>query len=136
MVTLKLPLHVALTVTDLDRADWFYGQVLGLVRVERSLSFPGIWYQLGHFQIHLMAVERGMPGGPEPALLHPSTHPKWGRNPHLAFAVADLVTAQARLEAADCPIQISTSGRAALFTRDPDGNVIELSQVGNVECQT
>lgn len=120
MIELTAPLHVALAVTNLERAEEFYGQVLGLQPVERALNFPGAWYQVGGFQIHLMAVE-----GVLPSTGH---HPKWGRHPHIALAVADLNAAQKALQQAHCPVQMSASGRAALFTQDPDGNVIELSQ--------
>jgi glyoxylase I family protein len=54
---------------------------------------------------------------------------KWGRNPHLAIGVADLEAAKAHLIAHGCEVQLSASGRAALFTQDPDGNVIEITQV-------
>ena len=54
---------------------------------------------------------------------------KWGRNPHVAFTVTDLDAAKNQLIAHNCPIQISASGRAAFFTQDPDGNIIELSQL-------
>jgi catechol 2,3-dioxygenase-like lactoylglutathione lyase family enzyme len=114
-------LHTAVLVTDLSRAEMFYGQVLGLPKVERSLRFPGAWYQLGHVQIHLIQAERVHPDHVDPQ--------RWGRNPHLALGVKDLEAARAQLAAHDCPIQLSASGRAALFTQDPDGNVIELSQI-------
>ena len=40
--------HVALTVTDMARATWFYGEVLGLKPVQRPpFDFGGAWYQLG-----------------------------------------------------------------------------------------
>jgi len=122
MIEPTAPLHVALAVTNLERAAQFYGKVLGLQPVERVLNFPGLWYQVGNFQVHLMAVEGVIP----PA----AQSPKWGRNPHLALAVPDLAAAQAILQQAQCPVQRSASGRLALFTQDPDGNVIELSQVG------
>ena len=51
---------------------------------------------------------------------------KWGRNPHLALAVDDLEAMKARLTEKGYPFQSSSSGRAALFTKDPDGNIIEL----------
>lgn len=114
-------LHSAILVTDLERADHFYGTVLGLPHVNRQLKFPGIWYQLGPYQIHLIVTSQGRPNPIDPQ--------KWGRNPHLAFSVADLETAKKRLDAAGCPIQLSSSGRVALFTQDPDGNIIELSQM-------
>lgn len=115
------PLHTALLISDLAQAEHFYGTILGLEKVERVLKFPGLWYQVGTYQIHLIL---------QPHVSHSFTDPnKWGRNQHLAFAVADLNAAQAQLLAHQCPIQKSASGRAALFTQDFDGNVIELSQV-------
>lgn len=112
-------LHTAVLVSDLARAEHFYGTVLQLPRVERVLKFPGAWYEVAGYQIHLIVAEPG-----EPHVLPE----KWGRDRHLAFAVTELETAKAHLLAHGCPVQASASGRAALFTQDPDGNVIELSQ--------
>jgi catechol 2,3-dioxygenase-like lactoylglutathione lyase family enzyme len=114
-------LHTAILVTNLDRAMHFYGTVLGLEKVDRPLKYPGVWYQLGDIQVHLMVDET--------LSLSLQNPEKWGRNPHLALAVTDLESAKAHLIEQGCPIQLSASGRAALFTQDPDGNVIELSQV-------
>lgn len=114
-------LHTAILVSDLPRSEHFYGTVLGLVKVERELRFPGAWFQIGDYQIHLIA---DTPISPERAL--PS---KWGRDRHIAFAVTDLDAAKTQLESHGCPLQLSASGRAALFTQDPDGNVIELSAI-------
>lgn len=113
-------LHAAILVSDLAKADVFYGEVLGLPKVERSLNFPGIWYQIGAVQVHLMQNDHYAPPVPVPQ--------KLGRNPHLAFTVKDLDSAKAKLLAHGCVVQPSSSGRAALFTQDPDGNVIELQQ--------
>jgi glyoxylase I family protein len=113
-------LHTAILVSDLDKAEQFYGDVLGLPKVSRELRFPGAWYEAAGYQIHLMVGT--------PAQLH--NLEKWGRNGHIAFAVADLDLAKAHLLAHNCPIQMSASGRPALFTQDPDGNVIELSCLG------
>ena len=114
--------HVALLVSDLARAEQFYGEVLGLEKVTRAaaLRFPGTWYQIGAQQLHLI-VHSGW---------HASTpnSEKWGRNPHLALAIADFTALKTRLQAADVPLQMSASGRAALFVCDPDGNILELSQ--------
>jgi glyoxylase I family protein len=120
MISIQAPLHVALNVSDLARAEQFYGGVLGLEPVERPLKFPGSWYQVGPFQLHLIVAE-GWRTEPH--------HSTWGRNAHIAFAVTDLATTRAALTAAHCPIQASASGRTALFTQDPDGNIIELTQV-------
>ncbi len=113
-------LHTAILVSDVAKAEPFYSEILELPKAERSLKFPGIWYQVGDYQIHLIedqnwkAVE--------------SNAEKWGRNPHLALAVDDLETMKTRLREAGYPFQASSSGRSALFTKDPDGNIIELNQ--------
>ena len=112
-------LHSAVLVSDLERAEFFYGTVLGLPKVDRTLKFPGVWYQVGAYQIHLI-VDLNLQ-------VNLQNEEKWGRNPHLAFSIDNLEAAKARLESSGFSVQTSASGRAALFTRDPDGNVIELS---------
>ncbi|OKH54019.1 VOC family protein [Scytonema sp. HK-05] len=110
-------LHTAILVTDLERAEHFYGKVLGLPKIQRSLKYPGAWYQVGNYQIHLIAAVR---------VPTEDQNEKWGRNPHIALCVADLDAAKQQLLDHNCLIQPSASGRPALFTKDPDGNVIEL----------
>lgn len=114
-------LHAAVIVSNLERAEYFYGEILGLLKVERILKFPGAWYQIGEFQLHLIVAPRLEGIGLQNA-------ERWGRNPHLALAVADLDAAKSQLVECKCQIQMSASGRSALFTQDPDGNIIELSQ--------
>lgn len=112
-------LHTAILVTDLERSEHFYGKVLGLSKIDRSLKYPGAWYQVGNYQIHLIVASDVPTDNP---------NEKWGRNPHVALSVADLDAAKQELLDQNYPIQTSASGRAALFTQDPDGNIIELSQ--------
>ena len=114
-------LHTAILVSNLPKAEYFYGQVLGLQKVDRTLKYPGAWYQLGDFQVHL--------------IVHDNYHvelpnqEKWGRNPHIALGVADLDQIKQVLANHSYPYQMSASGRAALFTRDPDGNILEMTQI-------
>ncbi|MBD2385873.1 VOC family protein [Cylindrospermum sp. FACHB-282] len=112
-------LHTAILVTDLERAEHFYSKVLGLAKIDRTLKYPGAWYQIGNYQLHLI-VSTTVPTE--------NQNEKWGRNPHIAFSVVDLDSAKEELLSQNYPIQASASGRAALFTQDPDGNIIELSQ--------
>lgn len=121
MMKITQCLHTAILVSDLEKSAQFYGEILGLPQVERSLNFPGIWYQIGDYQIHLMIHPQANQG----TLHNPE---KWGRNRHIALAVMDVPAAKTQLEAYGYSVQMSSSGRAALFTQDPDGNVIELSQ--------
>lgn len=116
-------LHVAIAVTDLDRAATFYGEVLGLPLADRPLQFPGLWYQVGDFQIHLIQC----PGNERSPITPQFDAQRWGRNPHVALAVPDVAAIVNRLEAAGHTVQRSASGRSAIFVRDPDGNVLEFS---------
>jgi len=120
MTLIMRSLHVALLVSDLDRAATFYQDLLGLAPAPRSLNFPGLWFQIGDFQIHLMQCDHWQAPCPRPD--------KWGRNPHVALQVDELTALKNRLLERDYPVQMSSSGRAALFTQDPDGNIIEVSQ--------
>jgi glyoxylase I family protein len=115
-------LHAAVLVTNVERSIEFYGNILGLQRIDRVLKYPGAWYQIGDFQIHLIEDKNHQTH----IDLHAST-----RNPHIALGVSDLAAAKQQLLAANCVVKMSNSGRAALFTQDPDGNAIELTQVDN-----
>lgn len=117
-------LHTAIAIRDLEQATHFYGTILGLERIDRNLKFPGAWYQIGEEQIHLI-VQEPMAQNLGQQL---DQNLKWGRSPHLAFRVKDLDKAKEQLLHHNCPVQMSASGRRALFTQDPDGNVIELGQ--------
>ena len=113
-------LHVALQVSDLERADEFYSNVIGLQKVERNLTFPGSWYQVGDFQLHLIVSDWAK---------NPTREDKWGRHPHVTFAIRGLGKVIAALKEQAVPFQMSSSGRAALFVKDPDGNVVELLEI-------
>ncbi len=114
-------LHTAILVSDLALAEQFYGGILRLNKITRTLSYPGVWYELGKLQLHLIEDKSYAPQLQDAA--------KWGRNPHLALAVENLEAVKAHLTAQGCKLQLSASGRAALFVQDPDGNVIELTEV-------
>jgi glyoxylase I family protein len=115
-------LHIAVMVVNLDRAVGFYSDVLGLQRIDRGLNYPGAWYQVGDVQIHLIEDLNYQPN--HRIDLNLST-----RNPHVALGIRDLEPAKQQLLAANHAVKMSNSGRAALFTQDPDGNVIELTLV-------
>jgi glyoxylase I family protein len=122
MIEITSCLHVAVMVSNLNRSIEFYSNILGLKKVDRDLNYPGIWYQIGTFQIHL--IEDVNYHITEKIDLFKST-----RNPHIALEVRDLAAANQQLLLANCIVKMSNSGRSALFTQDPDGNTIELTQV-------
>lgn len=113
-------LHTAILVSNLEKAEHFYSNVLGLSKIDRVLKYPGVWYQIGDYQIHLIVHSDLSKTLPNPE--------KWGRNPHFSVAVENLGEAIARLQSQGYPIQMSASGRSACFTQDPDGNIIEIGQ--------
>ena len=113
-------LHASLLVADLERSRAFYEGVLGLVAnpARPEMSFPGVWYDVGAGQIHLINLPN-----PDPVSGRPD---HGGRDRHTALGVRDFAALRARLDAAAVPYTLSRSGRAALFIRDPDGNALEL----------
>jgi catechol 2,3-dioxygenase-like lactoylglutathione lyase family enzyme len=108
--------HVSLNVDDLEAAERFYVEVLGLEVLPRpDFGFPGLWLEAGGQQIHLMQkADHKAPAGQ-----------------HFAFRVADLdqvlETLSSRGVEASAPMELPGTGRQA-FLHDPAGNIIELNQ--------
>jgi catechol 2,3-dioxygenase-like lactoylglutathione lyase family enzyme len=100
--------HVALSVTDMDRATWFYGEVLGLEKIVRPpFDFGGAWYQLGEHTLHLIVhpptktLRHSMEIGPRDRLQ------KYG------------------VKILDLPDNLTPW--AQVYCCDPDGNIIEFN---------
>ena len=114
-------LHTTFLTAELTKSRAFYEGVLGL-RPDPNrpvMSFEGVWYDVADKQqIHLMLLPN-----PEAGLQRP-TH--GGRDRHVALAVDDLIKLVERLEQAGIAYTLSSSGRRALFCRDPDGNALEF----------
>ena len=116
--------HASLIVSDTQRALAFYGDLLGL-ELDSSrpdLGYPGAWLAVGAQQIHLLELPN-----PDPQTGRPA---HGGRDRHTALFVSGLGELRARLDARNIPYTMSRSGRAALFCRDPDGNAMELIEIG------
>lgn len=115
--------HVSLIVADTKRALGFYQGVMGL-EIDHSrpdLAFPGAWLKLGNRQLHLLELPN--PDSIDERPLH------GGRDRHTAVCVTDLDGFAQQLERAGIPYTRSSSGRRALFCRDPDGNAWELVEL-------
>lgn len=121
--------HSALVVRDLDRAGWFYGEVLGLPEVPRpsNFTFGGRWYRGPGFEVHLVAAaDTTAPPGFAPA----GEAARYGLAHHLAFEVTDLDTFLQRLqrygiEVVSGPMPRGDSAVQA-YVYDPDGNFLEF----------
>ncbi len=116
--------HTTFLVADLDRALEFYCTTLGLeIDPARpaSMSFPGVWLNINeNQQIHLMQLPN-----PDPLTGRPE---HGGRDRHAAYLVTDIDKLSAQLEEHGQAYTRSSSGRAAVFCRDPDGNALEFIQ--------
>ena len=119
--------HVAICVSDVERAREFYEGVLQLPELERpSFDFPGAWYQVGGLMLHLMQREQPSP-------------PQEGIGPHFALYVptaefeATVETLRSRgAEMVMEPSRREDTGVWAAFCQDPDGNLIELTDLAPV----
>ena len=121
-------LHASILVVDVERARAFYEGVLGLPASDKrpDLGYPGVWYELGAQQIHLIAAA----AAPQPMHdAHDAHDAHGGRDRHIALAIDDLAALKAKLNALGVAYTLSRSGRRALFCRDPDGNALEFVEV-------
>jgi len=125
--------HVALPVTDLERARRFYSEVLGLTEMPRPpFDFPGAWYELepGGQQVHL--------------IVYPNHTLREGkgletRDVHFAMRVpsfreaVEYFHAKGYSEKADDVFRKmivnprATAGFPQLYIMDPDRHVIEVN---------
>ena len=104
--------HSSVRIRDVEQSRRFYEGVLGLEPATRpELGIPGVWYALGHGQLHLIQNEGRMTRGIDPT------------NPHFAIEVDDLDALRSRLKAAG--IEVLDFGEQ-LWVMDPDGNTVEL----------
>jgi glyoxylase I family protein len=123
MIKIDQLLHAGLIISDLEKSRAFYEGLLGLKPNPNrpDFGFPGVWYDIGINQIHLMAIP-----DPDADSIRPE---HGGRDYHVALSVSDLDAVKDTLDKAGVIYSISKSGRAALFCRDPDGNALEFSQL-------
>jgi glyoxylase I family protein len=114
--------HVSVVVADVARALAFYVDVLGLEpdSSRPAMAFDGAWLKVDGQQIHLLQVPNPDPVSGRPAHA--------GRDRHLALTVVALTDCERRLAQAGIDYTRSSSGRSAIFCRDPDGNALELIQ--------
>lgn len=119
--------HVAICVKDVERSREFYEGVLQLPPLERpSFEFPGAWYQVGGLMLHLMQREEAPP-------------PQAGIGPHFALYVPteEFESTVEALRGRGAEMVMEPTRREdtrvwAAFCQDPDGNLIELTDLAPV----
>jgi glyoxylase I family protein len=111
--------HVSVNVSDPDRSVEFYTEVLGgTVRDDRpDFDFGGAWIDLGATQVHL--IEASVP-------------PNLGQ--HFAILVDDLDAAvrELRAKGLDVGDARAVGPNRQTFVDDPDGNMVEIHQIGTI----
>lgn len=119
--------HVTLVVKDLERSRRFYVDLLGMEEVARpGFRFPGLWFQAGPSQVHLIGehAESG-PGG-----VRAAEGASISRTNHFAFEVADALAAAAFLQERGVPPAAGPKqrpdGPTQVYVQDPDGHLVEL----------
>ena len=130
MTSIDRILEACLYAADLDSAERFYANVLGL---ERFSAAPGrhVFFRCGDamflvFNPARTSAEASLVGG-APVPTHGATGPG-----HVAFAVpdAEIPLWRTRLEAAGVTIESEVTwprGGRSLYLRDPAGNCVELA---------
>ncbi|TNC73729.1 VOC family protein [Rubellimicrobium roseum] len=125
-----LILETAIYAEDLDAAEAFYGDVLGLARISR-VGRRHVFYRCGPGVLLIFnpaETEVVDPASPLPVPPHGARGPG-----HLCFAAEPLGLAawRARLEAAGIAIEAETdwpSGGRSFYFRDPAGNSLEVAE--------
>jgi predicted enzyme related to lactoylglutathione lyase len=108
---------VSVPVSDLTRADEFYGQTLGLERNPNS-SERWVEYELGNVTVALVS----------PEAMGPEFEPRPNQMP-IALRVADVAEARRKLEAAGVEFGHETIDSGVCHIAgfaDPDGNALQL----------
>lgn len=114
--------HFTLLVRDIDQATTFYDNVLGLRRKERpNFSSRGAWYDVAGLELHLIQTSAV-----------PDCH-----EGHPAIEVRDIRSAITACLEGGATLQEDTFTRPhdnslSAFVRDPDGNLLELTQHSGV----
>lgn len=113
--------HVALHVKDVEESCRFYGEVLNLPAIPRpAFDFPGAWFQIGPIQqLHLIG-ERQLPV---------NGHLK---GDHFAMRVASIRAAEHELKQKNIAFagpQQRPDGIWQIFIQDPDGHIVELTEL-------
>ena len=112
--------HCSLVVSDVERSKAFYTDLLGLSEIARpDFGVPGVWYQAGAVQLHLIQVPDGVDIGTHSPSLTPLAA-------HIAFEIDNYERVEAELQAAGIELQAAGSRAGQIFVRDPDGNTIEF----------
>ena len=96
----------------------FAGLSINKDRPDDNLPYDGLWLWMGPEMLHLMVLPN-----PDPMSGRPE---HGGKDRHVCVGVESIKPVEQRLKAKGVQYSSSKSGRAAVFFRDPDMNVLEV----------
>ena len=123
-------LEAALYVDDLDAAEDFYGQILGLEKIQRATN-RHVFYRIGGSVLLLFIADETEKPPSNPELPVP---PHGARGPgHVCLVLTREEIAVMRKHLLDWNIPIDAefdwpNGALSLYVRDPAGNSVEFSE--------
>ena len=117
--------HVNIETPDIERAERFYADVLGMTTGDRpNFALPGRWmYVNGQPVVHIMTVAQ------DNALL---TGSKDAAISHFALRIENYEDARAHLKSCDIDFEevvVPGTAMRQLFFSDPDGVLVELIHI-------
>lgn len=123
-------LETALYVADLDAAERFYGEVMGLERIAR-VEGRHVFFACGSGVLLLFRPDKTMEPPSNPAMPVP-VHGARGPG-HACFKVSakDLDAWRKRLQASGIEIEADfrwPNSARSIYFRDPDGNSLEIAE--------
>jgi lactoylglutathione lyase len=129
-ITQPRMLHLALRVTDLDRAARFYVDGLGMKILDRI--------RIGPRKVNIVFVgygDYGVGGLIELAYYEDDTAPRTHGTgyDHMSVGVSDVIAMVAKLEGMGAEVKVRPTeylgkGPRIAYVKDPDGNAVELIQ--------
>ncbi|MEM7320784.1 MAG: VOC family protein [Pseudomonadota bacterium] len=128
--TIQGILEASIYVDDLDKAEEFYGRVLGLSRIQR-VAGRHVFFRAGTFVLLVFNPDQTALPPTNPALPVP---PHGARGPgHVCLTLArpEIEQMRARLLAAEVEIEADfdwPNGARSLYFRDPAGNSVEFAE--------
>ena len=124
-------LESALYVSDLDAAETFYGEVMGLERIAK-VDGRHVFFRCGQGVLLLFNADATRQPPKPDARLPVPPHGTTGQG-HLCFAgtAAEIEDWKTRLEGAGIAIEADfewPSGGRSIYFRDPSGNSLEIAE--------
>jgi len=120
--------HIAITVSDVGRALWFYSDIIGFQQIRRpNFDRHGAWLTMGNIELHLILGKPMVHSGDDLIVSH------------ISIETNNIQEVLKRLKEMEIPFETNVSvpkGNETegivtqFFLRDPDGYYIEICNCG------